>query len=70
MKKAKKILLKILSGGHDPNIEFSDLVHILLFFNFDERIKGSHHIYSKIGITEIINLQPDKNNKSKAYQVK
>jgi hypothetical protein len=34
------------------------------------RIKGSHHIFSKIGITEIINIQPNENNKGKNYQVK
>jgi len=33
------------------------------------RVKGSHHIFSKEGIEEIINLQPD-DSKAKAYQVK
>ena len=32
-------------------------------------IKGSHHIYYKEGVEEIINLQ-SFNNKAKAYQVK
>ena len=36
---------------------------------FDERIRGSHHIYSKEGIEEIVNLQP-KGSRAKAYQVK
>jgi len=36
---------------------------------FKERIKGSHHIFTKDGVEEIINLQP-KGNKSKPYQVK
>lgn len=36
---------------------------------FDERIRGSHHIFTKDGIEEILNLQP-KGNKSKPYQVK
>jgi hypothetical protein len=30
MKKATKILLKILSGRNDSNIEFPDLVYLLL----------------------------------------
>jgi len=34
-----------------------------------ERIKGDHHIFTKDGIEEIINLQP-KGEKSKPYQVK
>jgi predicted RNA binding protein YcfA (HicA-like mRNA interferase family) len=41
----------------------------MLALGFEERIKGSHHIYSKEGINEIINLQP-KGSDSKAYQIK
>ncbi len=37
---------------------------------FKERIKGDHHIYTKPGITEIINLQPLKDGRAKVYQVK
>jgi predicted RNA binding protein YcfA (HicA-like mRNA interferase family) len=33
------------------------------------RQKGSHHILTKDGIEEIINIQP-KNGKAKPYQVK
>ena len=36
---------------------------------FEERIKGDHHIFSKKGIVEIINIQPKK-DKAKPYQVK
>lgn len=70
MSKTIKILLKVLSGRNDSNIDFSDLVHLLIFYGFQERIRGSHHIFSKSGIPEIINLQPNENNKCKAYQVK
>jgi len=70
MNKPTKILLKILSGRNDSNIEFSDLVHLLAFLEFDYRMKGSHHIFYKDGIDEIINIQPIGNNKAKAYQVK
>jgi len=64
-----KQLLIILSGVSDNNIRFSDLCRILDTFGFECRIKGSHHIYYKEGIDEIINLQP-KGNKAKDYQVK
>ena len=37
---------------------------------FAQRIKGSHHIFSKEGIEEIINLQPVLGGKAKPYQVK
>lgn len=36
---------------------------------FTEHIRGDHHIFSKSGIPEIINIQP-LGNKSKHYQVK
>ncbi len=38
-------------------------------YGFQERIKGSHHIFSKEGVVEILNLQP-KEGKAKTYQVK
>lgn len=69
MSKQKKILLKILSGLSDSNIEFDDLLSILKILGFSVRIKGSHHIFTKDNVEEIINLQP-KNNKAKNYQVK
>lgn len=69
MGKYEKLIEKILIGKSDQNIEFKDLIYLLLNFGFEQRIKGSHHIFYKEGIEEIINLQP-KGNKAKAYQVK
>jgi len=69
MGKLDKILNIILSGASDNNIPFSDLRHILKALGFNERIKGDHFIYSKIGVAEIINLQP-LGSKAKAYQAK
>ncbi len=66
----KNILEKILSGLSDKNIKFSDLRKLVLDLGFSERIKGSHHIFFKEGIAEIINLQPIKEGKAKSYQVK
>jgi hypothetical protein len=69
MSKFEKLLVKILSGTSDRNINFEDLRKLLIRLGFTERIKGSHHIYFKEGVEEIINLQPiDK--MAKAYQVK
>ena len=34
----------------------------------ETRTKGSHHIYAKVGVVEIIDLQPIK-GKAKTYQV-
>jgi len=36
---------------------------------FEKRIRGSHHIFAKEGIEEILNIQP-KGSKAKNYQVK
>lgn len=69
MGKYSKLREKILAGSSDGNIEFSTLCQLLVRLNFNERIKGSHHIFSREDVVEIINLQP-KGNKAKAYQVK
>jgi hypothetical protein len=36
---------------------------------FDERIRGSHHIFTRAGIVEILNLQP-RGSLAKPYQVR
>jgi predicted RNA binding protein YcfA (HicA-like mRNA interferase family) len=42
---------------------------LLLRLGFDERIRGSHHIFTKEGVEEILNLQP-KGRQAKPYQVR
>ena len=69
MTKFDKTLEKVLRGASDANIEFDDLRQLLDGLGFQERVRGSHHIYSKDSIIEIINLQP-KGSKAKPYQVK
>ena len=70
MGKFEKLIIKLLSGSSDRNISFADLVKILIELGFDERIKGSHHIYTKAEVIEIINIQPLSDGKAKPYQVK
>lgn len=65
----EKILIKILCGTKDTDIDFNDLCKVLQSFGFNVRIKGSHHIFYKDGIAEIINIQPN-GSKAKPYQVK
>ncbi len=43
---------------------------MLEYLGFSPKIKGSHHIFRKQGIPEILNLQPDSGRKAKRYQVK
>lgn len=69
MSQRDKLLVKILLGTSDTNIPFEPLCQLLRALDFDERIRGSHHIFSKEGIEEILNLQP-KQGKAKVYQVK
>ena len=64
-----KVLTKILSGVSDANISFRELCQLLDRLGFDKRIKGSHHIFTKESVEEILNLQP-KGSKAKPYQVK
>jgi predicted RNA binding protein YcfA (HicA-like mRNA interferase family) len=52
------------------NFAFNDLCYILERAGFQLRPgKGSHRIYYKDGVVEIVNVQP-RNGKAKPYQVK
>lgn len=65
----EKLIVKILSGSKDKDFFFDDLCKILKTLGFQERINGSHHIFYKEGIEEILNIQ-SQGAKAKAYQVK
>jgi predicted RNA binding protein YcfA (HicA-like mRNA interferase family) len=65
----EKFLERILCGTSDANISFEEMCQLLRHMGFDERIRGSHHIFTKQGIDEILNVQP-KGSKAKPYQVK
>ena len=70
MSKTEKLLLKVLRGTSDRNIAFADLRRLLLKLGFEERMgKGSHRIFFRDDVEEILNIQP-KGNKAKPYQVK
>lgn len=69
MGKYSKIKQRILSGSADTNVEFSQLCQLLARLGFEERVKGSHRIFTRHGMEEILNLQP-KGSKAKPYQVK
>ena len=69
MGKHEKLLLQIIQGRSDRNTGFEELRKLLLQLGFKERIRGSHHVFRKTGVEEMINLQKD-GNKAKPYQVK
>lgn len=70
MSEHDKVLFRILRGTSDSNIRFSGMRGLLRSLGFQERVRGSHHIFSKEGIEEILNLQPKTDGKAKPYQVK
>jgi hypothetical protein len=69
MGKYSKLLHKILAGSSDANIDFSALCQLMVRLGFQERVKGSHRIFWRQGVDEIMNLQP-RGNTAKAYHVK
>ena len=69
MTQQQKFLIALLSGQRDHNLSFAALVQLLENLNFKCRIKGSHHIFFKNDVDEILNLQPI-GHLAKAYQVK
>ncbi len=69
MGKLKKLYQHILMRRSDANVPFETLRSLLRRLGFDERIKGDHHIFTKDGVEEILNLQP-RDGKGKPYQVK
>ena len=69
MGKYDKLLESVLRGTSDANIAFDDLRLLLMNLGFEERIRGSHHMFRRTGVVEKINLQRD-GSKAKAYQVR
>jgi hypothetical protein len=69
MVRANKLLDQILRGGADASVPFSGMVQLLKRLGFQERIKGSHRVFYRDGVAEILNLQP-RSGKCKPYQVK
>ncbi|WP_428354376.1 type II toxin-antitoxin system HicA family toxin [Methyloprofundus sp.] len=69
MGKIDKLLQVVFAGTSDASIAFKSLCALLKRMEFEERIKGDHHIFTRKDIEEIINLQP-VGSKAKPYQVK
>lgn len=69
MTRHDKLTAKIMCGTSDSNIPFDDLCGLLRSRGFDERVRGDHHIFTRDGVEEILNLQP-KLGMTKPYQVR
>ena len=65
----EKTLEKLLRGASDANIRFDEICDLLQAKGFRMRVSGSHHIFSKPGVIERINLQRE-GSKAKPYQIR
>ena len=65
----EKTLEKLLRGESDTNIRFDEICQLLQAKGFRMRVSGSHHIFSKSGVMERINLHRE-GSKAKPYQVR
>ena len=66
---AAKTLEKLLRRESDANIRFDELCHLLEAKGFRMRVSGSHHIFTRTGVIERINLQRES-SKAKPCQVR
>jgi len=64
----RKLLKKIIGGS--KNIKFADLVNLVRGFGLKlSRTEGSHHIFTRLDISELVNLQNVK-GQAKPYQMR
>ncbi|MGH9075913.1 MAG: type II toxin-antitoxin system HicA family toxin [Acidimicrobiales bacterium] len=64
-----RLLERILQGAAG-NVDLGDLVTLLVALGFTEvGGKGSHRVFAKAGVTELVNLQESR-GQAKAYQVR
>jgi predicted RNA binding protein YcfA (HicA-like mRNA interferase family) len=67
--KPERLLPRILSGNVN-NVAFADLVTLLLALGFRQiGGKGSHRIFARPGVTELVNLQEEA-GEAKPYQIR
>jgi hypothetical protein len=69
MSKHERLYEHILMRRSDAGVSFESLCALLERLGFAQRIRGDHHVFSKAGIDEILNLQP-VGGKAKPYQVR
>ena len=66
---ADKTVSRLLTGSSDAAFRFDELCSLLERLGFEKRVKGSHHVFRKTGVEEMINLQRDGAS-VKPYQVR
>ena len=69
MGRHEQLLARICEGRAVKNIAFADVCALLRRLGFAERQRGSHHIFTRSGIVERINLQSSDAD-AKPYQIR
>ena len=65
----RRLLAKAINS--QTNLRFEELVPLAEAFGFEHRrTQGCHRIFGHPRVDEILNFQPDRNGKAKAYQVR
>jgi hypothetical protein len=63
-------LLDRILRGEARNVEFGDLVQLVIALGFRELGgRGSHRVFARDGVTELVNLQEER-GQAKPYQVR
>ena len=71
MSRYAKALQRLLTGTADQTIRYDVLCSLLGRLGFAERQRdGSHRIFSRDGVLEILNLQPRPDGTAKPYQIR
>lgn len=70
MSRYRKLIERVTEGRSASAIRFHELCSLLRHLRFEERVRGSHHIFSRAGVAEILNLQPRPDGSAKPYQVR
>jgi predicted RNA binding protein YcfA (HicA-like mRNA interferase family) len=66
--KKQKLLAKVLAGS--KNVSFGEMVGLVEAFGFRlSRVTGSHHIFVRNDVPELVNLQ-DVGGMAKPYQIR
>ena len=65
----ERLMRTIPRRRSDANIRFKDLRTLTRYLGFEERVCGSHHLFDKEDIVDIVNLQRHGGH-TKHYQVR
>jgi predicted RNA binding protein YcfA (HicA-like mRNA interferase family) len=60
----------LLDPSRDYGHRFLDVVRFLQATGWALHMKGSHHIFRRPEVPVLLNLQPERDGKTKAYQIR